>query len=205
MRKASFMNFFVVLFIGIVVTFVHASENEKMMTEMSEEQMQMMENFKAYSTPNAMHDELAKMAGSWNAEVKHWMAPGAPVEISQGTAESQLIFGGRFIEQKFSSEWMGQPFEGLGIFGYDNIQKEFQSIWLDSMATGMMVSSGSLAEDGSMIEEGTFSCPLTNSVRWNRSKTTFIDEDTFTFEMFMKDEKSGEEFRSMIITYKRQA
>ncbi|MCA9402964.1 MAG: DUF1579 family protein, partial [Candidatus Omnitrophica bacterium] len=51
--------------------------------------------------------------------------------------------------------------------------------------------------------EGTFSCPLTNSERWNRSKTTFVDEDTWTFEMFMEDE-NGEEFRSMLITYTRR-
>ncbi|MCA9392866.1 MAG: DUF1579 domain-containing protein [Candidatus Omnitrophica bacterium] len=173
------------------------------MGEMTPEEMEMMKNFEAYSTPNAMHEKLAKMAGSWDAKVQHWMAPGAPAEESMGTAESEAIFGGRFIKQEFNSEWMGQPFQGMGLFGYDNIQKEFQSIWLDSMATGMMVSSGELAEDGSVEEEGTFSCPLTNSERWNRSKTTFVDEDTWTFEMFMEDE-SGEEFRSMLITYTRR-
>ncbi|MBZ0165870.1 MAG: DUF1579 domain-containing protein [Candidatus Omnitrophica bacterium] len=180
----------------------HAEEMPAM-GEMSAEQMQMMKNFEAYSTPGDMHAELAKMTGNWNAKVQHWMAPGAPVEVSEGTAESKPIFGGRFIKQEFSSEWMGQPFQGLGIFGYDNIQQEFQSIWLDSMATGMMVSSGQLADDGTMVEEGTFSCPLTNSERWNQSKTTFVTEDTFTFEMFMKDD-NGDEFRSMLITYTRK-
>ena len=173
------------------------------MNEMSPEQMEMMKNFEAYSTTNEMHEKLAQMVGSWDAKVQHWMAPGAPVEESTGTAELEAIFGGRFILQEFSSEWMGEPFEGLGLFGYDNIQKEFQSVWLDSMATGMMFASGGITEDGGFEEEGTFSCPLTNSERWNRSKTTFIDEDKWTLEMFMKDE-GGEEFRSMIITYTRR-
>lgn len=200
MHKTALLIVGIFLFISSPQAF---AEEMPEMGEMSAEQMQMMKNFEAYSTPGDMHAKLAQMAGNWNAQVQHWMAPGAPAEVSQGTAESKLIFGGRFIQQEFSSEWMGQPFQGLGIFGYDNIQQEFQSIWLDSMATGMMVSSGQLADDGGMVEEGTFSCPLTNSERWNRSKTTFVNEDTFTFEMFMQDE-NGEEFRSMLITYTRQ-
>lgn len=201
MKKSALVILATFLLINAPRTF---AEDMPDMAEMSPEQIQMMKNFEAYSTPGDMHVKLAKMAGNWKAEVQHWMAPGAPVEVSQGTAESKPIFGGRFIKQEFTSEWMGQPFQGLGIFGYDNIQKEFQSIWLDSMATGMMVSSGQLTDDGSMVEEGTFSCPLTNSERWNRSKTTFVDDDTFTFEMFMKDD-NGEEFRSMLITYTRQS
>ena len=170
--------------------------------EMSEEQMQMMKNFEAYSTPTEKHAQLAKMAGSWNAEVQHWMTADSPVEISQGKAESEVIFGGRFVAQEFTSEWMGKPFEGFGLHGYDNIQKKFQSIWLDSMATGIMVSSGATTQDGGMMEKGEFSCPITNSIRTHRSKTTFIDDNTYTFEMFAKDE-GGEEFLSMLITYTR--
>lgn len=204
MKRTTLMILSIFAVLVCVPAFADDMPAKKGMGEMSPEQMEMMKNFEAYSTPNEMHKKLAKMAGSWDAKVQHWMAPGAPVEESEGSADMEVLYGGRFVVQEFTSEWMGEPFEGIGLFGYDNIQKEFQSVWIDSMATGMMFSSGEMAEDGAITEEGTFSCPLTNSKRWNRSKTTFVDDDTWTYEMFMKDE-NGDEFRSMLITYTRNS
>ena len=99
---------------------------------------------------------------------------------------------------------MGQVFEGMGILGYDNIRQEYQNIWFDNMSTGLMMSTGQYNSEGQMIkEEGMLSCPLTNGERWFRSVTTFVDENTFTYETFMKDE-NGNEFQSMIINYTRK-
>jgi len=37
---------------------------------------------------------------------------------------------------------MGMPFEGMGLDGYDNASKEYISIWIDNMGTGIMYMKG---------------------------------------------------------------
>src|SRR3989338_2792101 len=125
--------------------------------EMTPEQKMMMANMEAYTTPNEHHDVLKTLEGNWQAEVKFWMDPAQEPQTSTGTSNATMIFGGRFLEQTYTGMMMDQPFEGRGILGYDNIQKEFQGIWIDSMGTGIMKSTGqydeatkTIAEKGSM-------------------------------------------------------
>lgn len=171
------------------------------MPQMSEEQAAMMASFQAYATPNENHALLAKLAGTWNTELTVWMAPGAEGESSTGVSTAEMTMDGKFLEQNYTSEFMGAPFSGRGIYGYDNIKKEFTGIWYDSMGTGIMISTSQYNPETMTInEEGSMSCPVTNSVRWHRAETTFIDDNHYTYTTYMKDE-NGVEFKSMFIDY----
>ncbi|MCA9406268.1 MAG: DUF1579 domain-containing protein [Candidatus Omnitrophica bacterium] len=202
--KARLLTIFLTIMMILGSSSLGLAEEQMPMGEMDAAQKKIMEQMQAYSTPNEHHDVLKKMVGSWDAEVKYWMAPGGEPHTSQGTGELELIMGGRFLQQTFKGDAMGQVFEGMGILGYDNIRQEYQNIWFDNMSTGLMMSTGQYNSEGQMIkEEGMLSCPLTNGERWFRSVTTFVDENTFTYETFMKDE-NGNEFQSMIINYTRK-
>ncbi len=164
----------------------------------------LMAKFKEYSTPNENHKVLEAFAGNWTAVVKQWMAPNGDPTVSEGKSVNALIFDGRFLEQKFSGTFMETPFEGTGLFGYDNIKKEYESLWFDNMATGIM--RGKLQYDPAtktFSEESHFSCPLTNSERTSRGKITLVDAGHYTQEFFMADLATGEEFKSMEISYSR--
>jgi hypothetical protein len=171
---------------------------------MSPEQQAIMTRMQEYSTPNEHHDVLKMFEGAWVADVKYWMDPAEEPGVSQGTSKGQMIMGGRFLEITFTGSMMEQPFEGRGLYGYDNIRKEYRNIWLDSMGTGIMVSSGQYDPATKTItEEGSMSCPITNSDRWYRGAIKIVDNDHYTYETFMKDAE-GKEFRAMLITYTRQ-
>ena len=88
----------------------------------------MMAKWKEASTPGVGHAALEPLVGTWDSTVKWWKDPASAPEESKGTSVVQWTFGGRFLEQKFSGTSMGQPFEGLGITGFDNIAKKYQSI-----------------------------------------------------------------------------
>ena len=172
--------------------------------EMTEEQKAIQARMQEYATPNANHEFLNSLAGTWKANVKFWMDPKSEPIESEGTSEAKMIMGGRFLEQTFSGSAMGQPFEGRGLYGYDNMRKEYIVLWFDNMATGIMRSSAKYnSETKVMAEEGSMSCPITNeNHRWYRGATTIIDAEHYTYETFMKN-KDGQEFRSMVITYTR--
>ena len=164
----------------------------------------MMEKYKEFSTPGDNHQSLNALIGKWNGIVQHWMSPDGDPQESTGTSESQWIMNGRFVQQTFSGESMGAPFEGMGIIGYDNLTKEYNTIWLDNMGTGIMKGTGIYNSASKKIaENGQFSCPMIGGNRAYRAVTTLIDDDHYKYETFMNDE-DGNEFRAVLINYERQ-
>lgn len=175
--------------------------------QMSEAEAQAMQRWQEYSTPGEAHEVLGKMVGTWDVEVESWMTPDAPVQKSQGKSEVKWILGERFVAQEYRGEMMGQPFEGLGFTGYNNMEQEYTSIWMDNMGTGVMSGTGLYdSETNSIAEKGTHTCPMTQEgQRKHWSITTFVDDNTHTYEMFSLDPSSGEKYRNMIITYTRSS
>jgi hypothetical protein len=91
------------------------------------------------------------MEGTWMAKVKSWMSPGAPPMENDGTSESKMALGGRFLEERVQSSFMGQPFSGIGYTGYDNVKKKYVSTWMDNMGTMIMVMEGTTDPAGNVI------------------------------------------------------
>ena len=93
----------------------------------------MMEMYQKLATPGEPHKLFATLAGSWTTTTKEWMEPGKPPTESTGTAEMKMLLDGRFLQQEFTSQMMGQPFSGIGIDGYDNLRKRYVTTWIDTM------------------------------------------------------------------------
>lgn len=162
----------------------------------------MMEAYAKIGTPGAPHKMLERLAGNWEAKVKMWPEPGkAPME-NTGSSLAKMIMGGRFLQEDFSGEMMGGPFNGLAITGYDNHTKKFSEIWLDSTSTSMLLFEGAASRDDKTL---TLECRHQDAVRgpmkW-RSITRIIDDHTHVFEMFNVDKRGGA-VKSMEITYTR--
>src|SRR5262249_55616944 len=84
------------------------------------------------ATPGPEHKRLNDLAGSFTYTMKAWMAPGQPPQESTGTSENKWILDGRFLAQTVSGTFAGMPFHGYGLSGYDNVQKKYVSVWMDS-------------------------------------------------------------------------
>jgi len=155
-------------------------------------------------TPNEHHKVLDPLAGRWSVTVKGWMKPGDQAQESKGTAEHVWIMGGRYLKQEFKGEWAGQPFEGLGFSGYDNVRQEYQTTWLDSMATGMMHVSGSYDPVTKTLKQsGNFACPMTGEKdRYIRSEWKMTSSNSNTYTSYFKG-PDGKEFKGMEIVYTR--
>ena len=154
-------------------------------------------------SPGEAHKALEPFAGSWTYTAQWWMAPDAPPQSMTGTAVNSLIFGGRFLKQEFHGEAKDQsPFEGIGFTGYDNMRKEYQTVWFDNMATGMMVGSGRVGT-GAVVAAGDFSCPVTGEThRKFRTVWKVVDANDNVYENYMRT-PDGVEFKSMEIHYAR--
>jgi hypothetical protein len=162
-----------------------------------------MEKWKEYATPNENHKILDAFAGNWDYTVKWWSSANAQPEISHGTSEARWVMGGRFLEQTSKGTSMGQPFEGMGITGYDNAKKKYVSTWIDNMGTGIMASEGGYDASTKTFEEnGTFTQPKMGETPF-KGVTKIISDDNFVYEMYTKD-KDWKEYKALEINYTRK-
>jgi hypothetical protein len=160
----------------------------------------MMAEMMKLGTPGPQHERFKASVGKWKAAVKSWNGPGEPT-VSEGVSENQVILGGRFLEQRFSSTMMGQPFEGYGLNGYDNATGRYWFIWVDNMSTGMMSGWGDMDEPGKVLTTTSTTTGPDGKPMDMKSVTRFMDDGTQVFTMYGLT--GGQETKMMEITYTR--
>ena len=137
-----------------------------------------------------------------------------PARLREARAgeRSKLVLGGRFLISDFKGDMAGMPMEGIAIEGFDNQKKEWFSIWMDSMSTGNMRSTGGAAKDGvrTTVSE---TCDWGMGPTSMRMATRMKDADTMLMEMWhltpaTKDaagkEQPAGDTKVMEIVYKRK-
>lgn len=155
-----------------------------------------------YMTPGPMHEMMAKSVGDWKATIKFWMDPTSEPMVSEGTSKIEMILGGRYLKETSNSTVMGMPMEGIGIQSYDNASKEFTSMWIDNMGTGMSIAKGTFDEETSTLTmHGTMVDPMSGQEMKIKETLHIIDDNNHVFEMFI-DQGQGE-VKSMEVDYKR--
>ena len=163
----------------------------------------MMEMYQKLATPGEPHKQFESLAGSWTTQTKEWMEPGKTPTEASGSADMKMVLGGRYLQQDFTGEMMGQPYTGMGITGYDNMSKKYVSIWLDTMGTGPFMMEGTGSADGKTITlKGSHSEPgggkMTHRAVWK-----IVDSNTQTFDMW-GNHGGGKEMKVMEIVYTRK-
>lgn len=162
-----------------------------------------MEIYKNIGTPGEPHKALAKLEGSWTTLSRGWMEPGKPPVESSGTCEQKMILGGHYLQQTYSGDMMGQPFTGICLMGFDNHTKKYESIWIDSMSTGIFYFKGTASKDGRTItQKCSYDDPIKGPSVW-RTVTVIKDDKTLEFAMFITP-KGGKEEKMMEMTIARK-
>jgi hypothetical protein len=183
---------------------------------MSPEQKAMMQageaRWAANATPGKAHENLAKLAGEWDATIRISMGPGTGEWMeSQGSATFKMILGGRYLKQSFKClmEMPGEepmPFEGLGLTGYNNRTGQYESTWMDNTGTAINVSKspeGTDPDDEESAATGTYYDPFMDLETQSKEVSRWVDDNThqFDYNALMPD---GSWWHLMSITYKRK-
>ena len=185
-------------------TGVVTAGEEKKMKAAQEEADAMMAQYMKSAQPGEHHAHLARLSGIWDAKATMWETPGAEPQTTTGMLKNTMALGGRFLQNEYEGEFMGQEFEGMGIQGYDNGKKIHTDIWVDSMGTFMYPSSGNCSEGGNVLEmAGKFEDPVSGDTRSMKSITRIVNDDKYILTMYSQD-PSGGEFKSLEIVYTRR-
>ncbi|AZA47879.1 DUF1579 domain-containing protein [Chryseobacterium carnipullorum] len=159
-----------------------------------------------YATPGDLHKMLAKYDGNWAGTSTMWMEAGGKPVTNPSECTNKMIFGGRYQQSNYKGNFMGMPFEGMSLMGYDNARKKFVSTWIDNMGTGIMHAEGEWnAAKKSLEFKGTMADPARPGKECNfREVYVFTDDNNHTMEMYGPDSKTGKEYKSMEIKFTRK-
>lgn len=154
--------------------------------------------------PGKYHKYLEPLVGDWNCHVKMWMMPGAPPEESEGTVHRELMMGGLYLKEEYRGEAMGAPFQGLGLMAYDEMRKKYDSIWIDSLGTGIYKQMGTVDASGKTFTlTGENPDPMTGEMnKWTKSVLEIINNDKHVLSMYVKEDGKERKTFEMTVTRK---
>lgn len=181
-----------------------AQESQQAAAAPDAETQAMMAAWQKAATPGPQHAQLAEhFAGTWDTKQTMWMDPSAPPMVETGKSVDTVVLGGRQVHTVFSSQLMGQPFNGIGYMGYDNVRGKYTASWVDDMSTGLMTSEGdydpatrTYTFTGEMADPMNDGAPVTI-----RETVRIVDADHHVMEMY--ELRDCQEVRTMQIEYSR--
>jgi hypothetical protein len=164
------------------------------------------------ATLSPEHIEMNKnMVGEWDTKSSFWMAPNTQPMVSEGHAKFDSTMGGRFVTQDYTGKLSmpgadGKtteiPFKGHGVYAYNNVTKEYENIWYDSTATGIMLSTGKKEANGDLVFTGTYDDAMSGQKKTAKSVIHHDGKDKMTYTMFDKN-TDGTEFKNLEVVYTR--
>jgi hypothetical protein len=165
-----------------------------------------MEAWQKAMTPGEGQKRLAPMVGTFETRVRTWMDmdPTKPPEETAGTSVNTWVLGDRYVQMKHEGIFMGEMFNGIGFMGFDNVSRKYVSTWMDTAATGMMWSTGTIDAAGKVTTmKAMVNDPATGKPSPADTKLTITDNDHHKMEMWGKG-PDGKMTKIMEIEYTRK-
>jgi len=192
------------LVLGAAVTATALAGDEKPAGGMSAEQQAAMAEWTRLAAPSDHHKYLNYFVGNWKTKTKMYMGgPGSPPMESEGTSEMKWVLDGRFVQDHHKGSMMGQPYEGIGMTGYDNYRNLYVGSWYSNMGTNVLTMSGMRdPKTGNFTYYGEMDEPALKVIgRTVKYVTTIIDPDHHRFEII--DLHAGDDYTVIEIDYTR--
>ena len=115
--------------------------------------------------PGKHHKYLEALIGDFTADVKIWESPDAEPMQFTGTISRKWILDGHFVQETVEADSPFGPFKAVGFIGFNNIDGEYQFIWLENQSTTITVNSGFYnVEEKTLIQMGKHRDPATGKV-----------------------------------------
>ncbi len=102
--------------------------------------------------PGPEQEFLAKRAGEYTRTIKFVAQPNADANASTGTAKISVALGGRFIVEENNDTVFGRPVSGTRIYGFNNITKQYEAVWMYTGSTAMIFLTGTSSDGGKTID-----------------------------------------------------
>jgi hypothetical protein len=117
--------------------------------------------------------------------------PAAEPHQSKAMMTNAWIHDGHYLECNYQGDFMGAPFTGTWVLGYDIAGETYRGMWIDSMSTAMSSAAGSVSADGKTFTfQTTCTDPMTGEPCRGQETVTIEgpDKHTMTMHRLLGDE-----------------
>lgn len=156
------------------------------------------------------HKLLARMAGSWDTELKIWMGPASKQPmVMKSTAETEMVLGGRFLRTYSATSSPGGKVEQLGFMGCDRRDGTFTTIGFDTMGTYGVSARGTYDEKTKTFTlHGTDRDPILKHTQKYKFVTKLVSDDEFVVSVIFTDKMHTkglvDEYKAVEVRYTRK-
>jgi Protein of unknown function (DUF1579) len=102
--------------------------------------------------PGPEQEFLAKRAGEYTRTIKFVAQPNADANASTGASKISVALGRRFIVEENNDTVFGRPVSGTRIYGFNNITKQYEAVWMYTGSTGMIFLTGTSSDSGKTVD-----------------------------------------------------
>jgi hypothetical protein len=134
--------------------------------------------------PGKHHEFLKQFEGTWDVKAAFWMEPGKPPVESKAVETAKLKCEGLWLVYSDKGEFLGKPFEGHGLLGYDPQKGKFVGAWVDQTASSMDLAEGTCDEKGKVFTLVSESPGADGKSIKTKRITAFKDQDTQTLTVY---------------------
>lgn len=188
-----------VLCCSMLLVFLPASVVVAQQELTPEEQAELQAEYMRMAQPGEAHELIAQLEGEWEQEIRFWMSPGADPIVSTGSAQCEMILGGRFLSCEAEGGSGQNAMESLTILGYDNRHKHYTLIGFDTWGTYYVTAAGDYDPDTkTIVLSGVDTDPVMGMEQVYDMTLEFVDEDKYISAVIFKNpEMTGgaEEFK----------
>jgi hypothetical protein len=149
--------------------------------------------------PTAEHKRLLEGVGTWEGTLTNYM-PGAP---PQSVAAKEVVepIGEFWTQSRFTCDFMGMPYLGTGVTGYDARKKKYIGTWTDNMSGYFAFMEGDMDASGKRMVMHYEAPDMTGAIQPHRIETVF-GTDSYTSSFYMGE---GAGTKVMTIEMKRRS
>jgi hypothetical protein len=146
---------------------------------------------------------LAKRAGEYTRTIRFVGQGGADANPFTGTAKISVALGGRFVVEENNDVVFGRPVSGLRIYGFNNVTKQYEAVWMYTMSTAMIRMTGTSDDGGKTIDLSGTSADLHSGAVPLHAVVRQVDDDEFVVTLMSKG-TDGKEAAFQETTYTRR-
>jgi hypothetical protein len=116
------------------------------------------------------------------------MQPDVPATVFRGTVTREWVLGGRFIKEVMKAESDEGPYETLGYMGFDNFDRQYQSVWMNTTSTSLHIEVGNYHPDRKVLHMANDGRdPVTGRVVHSWGKLDLSDPDRHVYTAYSTD------------------
>jgi len=135
-------------------------------------------------TPGGEHAVLSSMIGTFDVDVTVWTDPSAAPVKETLSAINTVVLDGRWIRTTLAGNIAGEPFSGIGFYGFDTIRQKYEAVWMDTGSTGLVYYKGEFDSDNHLTMRAEVPNPLTGDPTLLELRITIADNGDHVTEMW---------------------